>query len=166
MKVQELIDTFGWDVGYAEVVVRERGCSKWIFAYRYGPQAYIGKYEKVISDKVLESSREYRSMLVPKGKEYKVDPHVGVNGEKCLMKVGNKKLPKKISELEVCSWRCMQSLAPKAPHDSRNHYAILIDAFQEGYIPEPKQEHEQKAPDPQLEGQISITEWMEGKDEG
>ena len=158
MKVHELVNTFGWDVGYVEVVVRERGCSKWIYAYRYGPQAFVGKYEKILSDKVLEGSREYRAMLVPKGKEYEV--HEGAAVDNFRMKVGNKKLPKKVSELEVCSWRCMHSLAPKAPHDSKDHYAILIDAFPEGYVqePEPKQEES----DTQLDGQMDITEWMEG----
>lgn len=161
MKVHELVNTFGWDVGYAEVVVRERGCSKWIYAYRYGPQAFVGKNDKIKTDKTLERSREYRAMLVPVGKEYIVDTHIGIAGDECLMKVGNKKLPKKVSELEVCSWRCMRSLAPKAPHDSKDHYAILIDAFQEGYVqePEPKQEES----DTQLDGQMDITEWMEGQ---
>jgi len=164
MKVHELVDTFGWDVGYVEVVVRERGCSKWIYAYRYGHQAFVGKNDKIKSDKALERAREYRSLLVPPGKEYIVDTHIGIVGDECLMKVGNKKLPKKVAELEICSWRCMRSLAPKAPHDSTDHYAILIDAFPEGYVqePEPKQEEQ----DTQLDGQMNITEWMEGKDEG
>lgn len=159
MKVHELVNTFGWDVGYVEVVVRERGCSKWIYAYRYGHQAFVGKYDKIKTDKALEGSREYRAMLVPAGKEYIVDTHIG-SGNECLMKIGNKKLPKKVAELEVCSWRCMRSLAPREKYDSTDHYAILIDAFLEGYVQEP--EPKRKESYTQLDGQMDITEWMEG----
>lgn len=153
MKVSDLLDSFAWDVGYAEVIVRENGCSKWLFGYRYGHQAFIGKYEKIQTDKVLEDSRNFQAFLVPAGKEYIVDKYIGI-GSQCMMKIGNKKLPKKIADLEVCSWRCMRSLAPREKYDSQDHYAILINAYPQGYIREPDPKHDVS------DGQMNITEWM------
>lgn len=154
MKVSELLDSFVWDIGYAEVIVRENGCSKWIYGYRYGHQAFIGKYERIISDNHLEDSRKYEAMLVPVGEEYIVHaiPVCGLN--ESLMKIGNKKLPKKIANLEVCSWCCMRSLAPREKYDSKDHYAILISAYPQGYVREPEMKHDVS------DGQMNITDWM------
>ena len=124
MTLKELID-----VSYCEafeVVIRDHGCGKWIYAYKIGEKVEVGKYD------YYEHSNgrwEQSGRFFTPDKEIEVGRHDG----KCKCLIIPKpisKLPKKIWDLQVAFFRYGIVVEKGIDH---SYDCLAIDCFPEGF---------------------------------
>ncbi len=140
MTVRDLIEAN--DPRAIEVIIREDGCGKWIYAYKVGERVQVGKYD-YISSTMKCSGRFY----IPPNK-VEVCRHDGHC--KCLIIPGpvKKKCPKEVLELEVAFFRFGSVVDDIIRSD---HDALSISCYPKGWTaPEPAAEKKRPADDNQL----------------
>ena len=156
-----------------EIVVRENGGGRWIQGFRISKHAKLYPADMTIEHReqhpwIDESERLIHGVTVPSGEIVDVDR--GWAGNKLLtrvMSIEPKKAPKEILDLEV-KWYLPRNIptihGEKLFH---NEFSLEISCF-----PPEKQEKlaeyreiKEKEIDDQLEGQMSIEDWLGGENE-
>lgn len=124
MTLKELIDVSNCKA--FEVVIRKDGCGEWIYAYKIGEKVQVGKYDyyKNSNGELRASGRFFRP-----DKEIEVSRHDGRC--KCLIiPKPISKLPKKIWELKVASFRYGIVVEDTIQH---SYDCLAIECFPEGF---------------------------------
>ena len=158
MTVQELLDTMP-ACDLVEIVVRKTGHGQWIQGYRIGKEAKVYPAEVTAEIRELKGLNEYKSPPVYLEKDEIIDCKVGFNLPMKVICKDCHKLPEHIGKLEVCS--VLPRHVPYFHKNALTHndFALDINCYPDGFIPEKYIVAKETAQISSLEGQMSIEDF-------
>lgn len=117
MTVKELLEV-AWCDG-VEIIIRENGDGKWIYAYKIGKEVQVGKYDYI-------NGKQSGRFFKPE-KAVEVCRYDG-NCRMLIIPKDVKKLPKEVKDLKVAMFR-ESYIGPNIEH------GFEINCFPKGFIP-------------------------------
>lgn len=167
MTVKELISAApGCDS--VEIVVREKGNSKWIQGYRAGKDIEVFPCEYTIE--LQEALNEHKRAKQIHGNEQSRltkdeirDVFHGHNLPMKLIKKSVEHLPDNVAQLQVCDFQPRHIPTFHREQLFHNEFLLEINAYPEGWMPE--KEEKVTNDNQNIEGQMNIMDYLEEKHE-
>lgn len=158
MTVQELLDCMP-NCNLVEIVIRKTGHGQWIQGYRIGKEAKIYPAEVNAEIREIKGLKEYTSPRVDLNEGEIVDVERGFHLPMKVICKDCHKLPDHIGGLEVCS--ALPRHVPFFHKDALTHndFALDINCYPDGFIPEKIIEAKETPQIRSLEGQMCIEDF-------
>lgn len=166
MTVKELVESAP-NCDALEIVVREKGCGKWIQGYRISKFAEQWKSEHTVElqEKLDASGIKYNKVIKeygdksPRLKEGEIrDVMHGYNLPMKIIKRDVSHLPENVAGLQVCSFQPRHIPSFHREQMTHNEFSLDINCYPEGFVPE--LEEKKKDLNEQLEGQTDIFDFI------
>lgn len=161
MTVKELIEA-GHFCDSAEIIVREKGCCKWIQGYRIGknidifPCEYTIEVQETLKGKWGKHIDGRHQPRLTKGEIRDIYHAFGLPMK--LIKKDVRNLPENVANLKVCNFQPRHIPSFHLDAMTHNEFLLEINAYPDGYVEEVKEKKENKHEE--LEGQMNIMDFM------